>query len=84
MKEKWFSNSTSNDVGRRGSSSRIRRVGLIVVAGAVLSWCAAASARSQSPFDYFPTNGWRASSPDEQGLDRKRLKKLVKKIRRND
>ncbi|HWO00071.1 MAG TPA: serine hydrolase [Blastocatellia bacterium] len=84
MKEERFTNTTSHQTGAPGRPGRIRQVGLIVVAGAVLSWCAAASARSQSPFDYFPTNGWRASSPEEQGLDRKRLKKLVKKIRRND
>lgn len=32
---------------------------------------------------YWPTGEWRTTSPDTQGLERKRLKKLVKRIRKN-
>jgi len=67
--------------GRR--FSHIRRVSLIFIASAVVGWCAAAGARAQAPVDYFPTDNWRTSSPEEQGLNRKKLKKLVKRIRRN-
>ena len=40
-------------------------------------------AQSQAPADYFPTAGWRTSAPQDQGLNHKILKKLIKRIRRN-
>ncbi len=39
--------------------------------------------RAQAPDDYFPTAGWRTSTPQEQGLDKKILKRLRKRIRNN-
>lgn len=63
--------------------SRFRRVGAIFTAIAAIAWCGA-PLRAQAPIDYYPTDQWRTSSADEQALDRKKLKKLVKRIRRND
>ena len=63
--------------------SRFRQAGAIFTAIAALAWCAT-PLRAQAPIDYYPTDQWRTSSPDEQALDRKKLKKLVKRIRRND
>src|SRR5262245_27731503 len=39
---------------------------------------------AQAPVDYYPDDQWRTSAPDEQGLDKKILKKLLKRIRRGD
>lgn len=63
--------------------SRFRRVGAIFTAIAAIAWCGT-PLRAQAPIDYYPTDQWRTSSADEQALDRKKLKKLVKRIRRND
>lgn len=63
--------------------SRFRRVGAIFTAIAAIAWCGD-PLRAQAPIDYYPTDQWRTSSADEQALDRKKLKKLVKRIRRND
>ena len=63
--------------------SRFRQAGAIFTAIAAITWCAA-PLRAQAPLDYYPADQWRTSSPDEQALDRKKLKKLVKRIRRND
>src|SRR6185295_13155427 len=41
-------------------------------------------AQSPTPADYFPVSEWRTSSPEEQQLNPKILKKLVKRIRRNE
>src|SRR5262245_61437960 len=41
-------------------------------------------ATPQTDDDYFPGSEWRTSVPQEQGLDKKLLKKLIKRIRRND
>ena len=43
-----------------------------------------AGAFAQDPIDYFPTTDWRASPPQDQQLNQKILKKLVKRIRRNE
>jgi CubicO group peptidase (beta-lactamase class C family) len=40
-------------------------------------------AHAQAPTDYFPTSGWRTSSPQEQQLNKKILKRLFKRIRNN-
>jgi CubicO group peptidase (beta-lactamase class C family) len=66
-----------------GRFSHFPQVGAIFTAIAAIAWCAT-PLRAQAPIDYYPTDQWRTSSPDEQALDRKRLKKLVKRIRRND
>jgi CubicO group peptidase (beta-lactamase class C family) len=63
--------------------SRFRQAGAIFTAIAAIAWCGA-PLRAQAPIDYYPTDQWRTSSADEQALDRKKLKKLVKRIRRND
>lgn len=60
-----------------------RRTALILMIIAAVVWCSSGAVRAQSPADYFPTDNWRTSSPQDQGLDKKRLKKLVKRIRRN-
>jgi CubicO group peptidase (beta-lactamase class C family) len=39
--------------------------------------------RAQAPADYFPGADWRSSSPQEQHLDKKMLKRLYKRIRNN-
>ena len=41
-------------------------------------------AQSPGSSDYFPTSEWRTSSPEDQQLNRKILKKLSKRIRRNE
>jgi CubicO group peptidase (beta-lactamase class C family) len=38
---------------------------------------------AQAPDDYFPTADWRISSPQEQQLNKKALKRLLKRIRNN-
>ncbi|HMG33990.1 MAG TPA: serine hydrolase [Blastocatellia bacterium] len=43
----------------------------------------AGSVAAQTPADYWPTGEWRTSSPEDQSLDRKILKRLVKRIRKN-
>ena len=63
--------------------SRFRQAGALFTAIAAIAWCGA-PLRAQAPIDYYPTDQWRTSSADEQALDRKKLKKLVKRIRRND
>jgi len=63
--------------------SRFRQAGAIFTAIAAIAW-SGTSLRAQAPIDYYPTDQWRTSSADEQALDRKKLKKLVKRIRRND
>jgi len=55
----------------------------IFAAGVLLTWCAPGGVRAQAPANYFPTDSWRTSSPEEQGLNKKKLKKLVKRIRNN-
>ena len=65
-------------------SNEIRRLSAIFIAISAFVCCATAGDRAQAQVDYFPTDGWRASAPDEQGLNQKRLKKLIKRIRRND
>ncbi|HXF41570.1 MAG TPA: serine hydrolase [Blastocatellia bacterium] len=45
--------------------------------------CWHAEARQEDRSNYYPTSQWRTSSPSEQGLDAKILKKLVKRIRKN-
>lgn len=67
----------------RLSQYTLQGVTFVVAASVFLSWGAARGVRAQGPADYFPTDTWRTSSPEEQGLDKKRLKKLVKRIRRN-
>lgn len=42
-----------------------------------------AAAGAQGPADYYPAADWRTSSPQDQQLDRKVLKKLLKRIRKN-
>jgi CubicO group peptidase (beta-lactamase class C family) len=64
-------------------STRLRRVIVNFTAVVVFAWYAIIGVQAQAPVDYFPTDTWRTSSPEEQGLDRKTLKKLVKRIRRN-
>jgi hypothetical protein len=41
------------------------------------------AALAQSPADYFPTVEWRRSKPNRQGLNKKILKSLVNRLRRN-
>jgi CubicO group peptidase (beta-lactamase class C family) len=81
--EQGVSISAARGTGMRGRSSHIRQVSLIFIASAVLGWFATDGVRAQSPVDYFPADNWRTSSPEEQGLNKKRLKKLVKRMRRN-
>jgi len=38
---------------------------------------------AQDSTQYWPTGAWRTTSPDTQGLARNRLKKLIKRIRKN-
>jgi CubicO group peptidase (beta-lactamase class C family) len=40
-------------------------------------------AHAQAPDDYFPTADWRTPSPQEQQLNKKVLKRLLKRIRNN-
>jgi len=40
-------------------------------------------AHAQAPDDYFPTTAWRTSSPQDQQLNKKVLKRLLKRIRNN-
>lgn len=53
---------------------------ILLAAGAGMSRPVSA----QAPADYFPTTGWRTSSPQEQQLNKKILKRLIKRIRRNE
>ena len=39
---------------------------------------------AQAPADYFPTSNWRTSAPQDQQLNKKILKRLLKRIRRNE
>lgn len=54
----------------------------VAVFGLLLT-CWRAEARPQDGGNYYPTSQWRTSSPSEQGLDAKILKRLVKRIRKN-
>ena len=38
----------------------------------------------QAPADYFPDADWRTSTPQDQQLNRKILKRLIKRIRKNE
>jgi CubicO group peptidase (beta-lactamase class C family) len=60
----------------RFASAFVAIVGLLLT-----DWPAKARPRDGS--NYYPTSQWRTSSPSEQGLDAKILKKLVKRIRKN-
>lgn len=40
-------------------------------------------AHAQAPADYFPTGRWRTSTPQDQQLNKKILKRLLKRIRGN-
>jgi CubicO group peptidase (beta-lactamase class C family) len=55
------------------------------LAAVLLSTSAGSSRRAhaQAPNDYFPTADWRTSSPQEQQLNKKVLKRLLKRIRNN-
>ncbi len=46
--------------------------------------CISLQVAAQSQTDYWPTGEWRRSKPEDQMLDKKILKKLVKRIRRNE
>lgn len=52
-----------------------------IVIVAIILFGLATRAIAQSGDDYFPTAEWRTSQPEDQGLDKKILKKLVKRIR---
>ena len=62
----------------------------------VISWCILvcftcgfytttlfASEDSLSP-DYWPTNGWRSSTPEEQGMDSEKLIEMMELVREED
>lgn len=53
---------------------------VLLAAGAGLS----RRVHAQAPADYFPTSTWRTSSPQDQQLNKKILKRLLKRIRRNE
>jgi hypothetical protein len=38
--------------------------------------------RSQTP-DYWPTEGWRSSAPEEQGMDSEKLADMIESIQKN-
>jgi CubicO group peptidase (beta-lactamase class C family) len=52
----------------------------LIATSAVLS----GRAHAQAPADYFPTSSWRTSAPQDQQLNKKVLKRLVKRIRRSE
>jgi len=64
---------------------RIAIIILILVAitiAAVLIWQAVKPSASQIPApDYWPTTGWRSSTPEEQGIDSDKLAELLLAIR---
>jgi CubicO group peptidase (beta-lactamase class C family) len=74
---------------RRLHAPALRRFGYSQFAAAfvavfgLLHTCWRAEARPQDVGNYYPASQWRTSSPEEQGLDAKILKKLVKRIRKN-
>lgn len=67
---------------RKGISYRIAvwLTAVLLAAGAGLS----RQVHAQAPADYFPTSTWRTSSPQDQQLNKKILKRLLKRIRRNE
>lgn len=66
------------------SARRLSHVAMRALFSIVLGLCSPTIRGAQAPVDYYPGDQWRTSAPDEQGLDRKILKKLLKRIRRGD
>ena len=67
--------------------TRPRRLsGLLVVAAISLLASARpdAASNARATEEYWPTTDWRTSGPEEQQLNKKIIKKLVKRIRRNE
>jgi len=66
------------------SKSILYRIALCLAA-VLLVTSTGASRRvgAQAPDDYFPATDWRTASPQSQQLNRKILKRLIKRIRKN-
>src|SRR5262249_908659 len=66
-----------------GSTMQLRMFASVLVLLVAVFSVPAGSVAAQTPADYWPTGEWRTSSPEDQSLDRKILKRLVKRIRKN-
>jgi hypothetical protein len=70
---------------------QIRRILGILILAALLAGCVSPQARLVTPTpastrtfvpapDYWPTEGWRSKTPEEQGMDSEKLAEMVKHI----
>jgi CubicO group peptidase (beta-lactamase class C family) len=62
----------------------INKLGVVIILSALLTGCTPASPTSISPTSisptYWPTNGWRSTTPEEQGMDSEKLAQMVEHI----
>jgi CubicO group peptidase (beta-lactamase class C family) len=59
--------------------SHLRRLGLLAAVAVLLAGCRTTAATSP---DYWPTDGWRTSTPEEQGMDSEMLAAMLERIHR--
>jgi CubicO group peptidase (beta-lactamase class C family) len=55
-------------------------LGIVIVITAILSGCHSPSVQTRTEPDYWPTAGWRTTTPEEQGMDSGMLAQMVDSI----
>ncbi len=56
------------------------RLGIAFLLTAILTGCLSPAAQTQPEPDYWPTEGWRTTTPEEQGMDSETLAKMIEAI----
>ena len=69
------------------AQSCLKRFWLLCIAVAVVAGCASATPTAEPTHSpelttYWPTEGWRTSTPEQQGMDSERLSRMMDVIRR--
>jgi CubicO group peptidase (beta-lactamase class C family) len=63
-------------------NNTLSKLSIAIVVVLILSGCTAPSSPPASPA-YWPTNGWRASTPEEQGMDAEKLAAMFDQIQQD-